>query len=358
VISVSEKIYVAMSGGVDSSVAAFMLKNKGCDCKGVTLKLFDADDKAVFEERNCGSDDDIKDARKVCEALGMEHRVVNMQECFKKCVMQNFADVYFSGGVPNPCVVCNRTVKFNGVLDEAKKDGYQYIATGHYCSIVHENGRYFLKKALDNTKDQTYMLYSLSQEVLSKTLFPLGGLSKAQVREIAEANGLVNARKKDSQDICFIKDNDYRAFLERFTGKRGEQGDFVLSDGTVVGKHKGLEGYTIGQRKGLGIAYEHPLYVVGKNLDSNTVTVGKESDLYSTRVTVVNTNFLPFENLCEKMKITAKLRYSQKESECVIHPLEKDKVLLEFSQPQRAVTSGQSAVFYDGEYCIGGGIIL
>lgn len=353
-----DKVYVGMSGGVDSSVAAFLLCKSGYDCKGVTLRLFDGSDTAVFESRNCGSDDDIKDALKVCSMLDIPHRVIHLEDEFKCHVMQNFADVYYSGGVPNPCIVCNKAIKFKGVLDAAKSDGYDLIATGHYCTKeLDSGGRYILKKAADSTKDQTYMLYALSQQILKCVLFPLGGMTKAQVREIAEENKLTNARKKDSQDICFIKDNDYRSFLSRFTGKKPISGDFILSDGTVLGRHSGLEGYTLGQRKGLGIAYKHPLYVIDKNLELNTVTVGREEQLYSTRVLVENVNFLPFDELTSKMTVTSKLRYSQKESECTVHPIDGKTVLLEFSQPQRAVTPGQSAVFYHGEYCIGGGII-
>ncbi len=353
-----QKVYVGMSGGVDSSVAAFLLIKGGYTCKGVTLRLFDGNDTAIFESRNCGSDDDIKDATRVCEMLGISHDVIHLENEFKSCVMQNFADVYFSGGVPNPCIVCNRCIKFKGVLNAAKKDGYDFIATGHYCTKeLTDSGRYVLKKAVDSTKDQTYMLYALSQEILERVLFPLGGMTKAQVREIAEENGLINARKKDSQDICFIKDNDYRTFLSRFSGTKPVGGDFLLPDGTVIGKHGGIEGYTLGQRKGLGIAYEHPLYVVAKNIENNTVTVGKEELLYSKSVIVQDINFLPFKSLQTDMKITCKLRYSQKESECILHPIDEKTASLEFLFPQRAVTPGQSAVFYDGEYCIGGGII-
>ena len=354
----NNKVYVAMSGGVDSSVAAFLLKQNGYDCKGVTLRLYDGNDVAVFESRNCGSDEDINDAKSVCSALNMPHAVINMENEFKSCVMQNFADVYYSGGVPNPCIVCNRHIKFKGVLDKAILDGYDFMATGHYCSKIKDSsGRFLLKKAIDSSKDQTYMLYSLSQDILSRVLFPLGHLSKADVRLLAENNNLINARKKDSQDICFIKDNDYRAFLKRFTGKQSVPGDFLLPDGTAIGTHTGIEGYTIGQRKGLGIAYDHPLYVIDKNPQDNTVTVGKQELLYTSKVTVTDVNFLAFERLSSSIKATSKLRYSQKESECIIHPLSENSVLLEFSQPQRAVTPGQSAVFYDDEYCIGGGII-
>lgn len=354
----NKKAYVAMSGGVDSSVAAFLLKNKGYECKGVTLRLFNGDDGDIFSVHNFDNEKDISDAKNVCDTLGIPHVILHKEKEFKSCVMQNFADVYLSGGVPNPCVVCNRTIKFKEVLKSAINDGFDYIATGHYCSKIKDSsGRYILKKADDGSKDQTYMLYSLGQEVLSRVLFPLSTLRKDEVRTIAEENGFLIARKKDSQDICFIKGNDYRSFLPRFTGKKMRQGNFVLPDGTVVGKHSGIENYTIGQRKGLGIAYAYPLYVISKDIESNTVTVGEESLLYSSRVYVNEVNFLPFDKLDAPLKCSAKLRYSQRESKCTIFPVYENRVVLEFESPQRAVTKGQSAVFYSDEYCIGGGII-
>lgn len=353
------KIMAAMSGGVDSAVAAFLLKNQGHELKGVTLKLFDDEDIGIFGERNCGSEDDIADAKKVCERLGMEHEVLTLKEQFKKCVMDDFADKYICGLTPNPCIECNKHIKFTQILSIADKQGFTHVATGHYCSIIYDeaSGRYIIKKAIDDSKDQTYVLYGLSQETLSRTLFPLGGMTKAEVRKIAEENGFINARKKDSQDICFIKDGNYRNFLEYHTGKTFGEGDFRLSDGTFVAKHKGIPCYTIGQRKGLGIAWEHPLYVISKDAETGIVTVGKEEELFTDRVIVEDVNFMAVAGLDSPMKATAKLRYHQGESECVIHPLDGGKVLLEFDKPQRAVTPGQAAVFYDGEYVLGGGTI-
>lgn len=354
-----KRIMAAMSGGVDSAVAAFLLKEQGHDCKGVTLKLFDGEDIGIFDEKNCGSDNDIADAKKVCERLGMEHEVLSLKEQFRKCVMDDFADKYFRALTPNPCIECNKHIKFTEILSVADKEGFSHIATGHYCSIIYDDasGRYIIKKAIDDSKDQTYVLYGLSQDTLSRTLFPLGGMTKAEVRRIAEDNGFINARKKDSQDICFIKDGNYRNFLEYHTGKVFKEGDFRLSDGTFVAKHKGVPCYTIGQRKGLGIAYEHPLYVISKDAATNTVVVGKEEELFTDRVIVEDVNFMAVAGLDSPMKATAKLRYHQDESECTIHPIDEGKVLLEFDKPQRAVTPGQAAVFYDGEFVLGGGTI-
>ncbi|MBE6682452.1 MAG: tRNA 2-thiouridine(34) synthase MnmA [Ruminococcaceae bacterium] len=354
-----KKIIAAMSGGVDSAVCAFLLKSRGYTAKGVTLKLFENEDIGAFDERNCGSDEDINDAKKVCERLGMEHEVLSLKEKFKKCVMDDFACKYFDGLTPNPCIECNKHIKFTSILDKYSAEGFTHVATGHYCSIIYDegSGRYLIKKAIDEGKDQTYVLYGLSQETLSRTLFPLGGMTKAEVRKIAEENGFINARKKDSQDICFIKDGNYRNFLEHHTGKVLKEGDFRLSDGTFVAKHKGVPCYTIGQRKGLGIAWEHPLYVISKDAETNTVVVGKEELLFTDRVIVEDVNFIAVAGLDSSMKATAKLRYHQGESECVIHPLDGGKVLLEFDKPQRAVTPGQAAVFYSGEFVLGGGTI-
>ncbi len=350
----TKNVCVAVSGGVDSSVAALLLKNQGCNVTGTTLKLFDKDSLGVSSNQ-----DDIKDAADVCKKLGIPHTVLDLSQEFSSYVIDSFVSTYLCGKTPNPCIECNRHIKFGALLDKTLQSGSDFIASGHYCSIEkNHDGRYLLKKALDESKDQTYVLYMLSQSQLSKILFPLGGMTKKQVRDIAEDAQLINAHKSDSQDICFIKNGSYREFLENRTQKSFECGDFLLTDGTKLGKHSGIVSYTIGQRKGLGIAYSEPLYVVDKNMCKNCVIVGKESELYSSRVEVKDVNFIPFDKLYSPINVHAKLRYHQKESECRVIPTSECSVVLEFSTPQRAVTSGQAAVFYDGEYVVGGGTIV
>lgn len=353
-----KKVIIAMSGGVDSSVAALLLKQSGYQTVGITLKLFDNEDVGISREKTCCSLDDITDAQRVSAKLEIPHYVFNLSDDFSKFVIDNFTDTYLCGNTPNPCIECNRHIKFRLLLERAERMDFDAIATGHYCSKEKDSsGRFLLKKAADLSKDQTYVLYMLTQKQLSKTLFPLGGMTKNQVREIAEQADLINARKHDSQDICFVKDNDYKAFIEARTKKSFPHGDFCLSDGTKVGEHKGIIGYTIGQRKGLGIAYSEPLYVIRKDTKTNVITVGRENELYSQRVRVENVNFIPFDRLDTPMRASAKLRYSQKESPCTIFPNGECSVILEFDAPQRAVTTGQAAVFYDGEYVLGGGTI-
>ena len=355
----NEKVMVGMSGGVDSSVCAALLLKEGYDVSGVTLRLYDGEDYDSGKTRTCCSLSDVEDARAVCVRMGIKHYAFNFKEDFKEYVIKNFIDEYENGRTPNPCIECNRHIKFDAMLLRAETLGYDKIATGHYASLKKaENGRYLLCLAADATKDQTYVLYSMTQKQLSKTLFPLGALTKPQVRKIAEENGFVNAKKPDSQDICFVPDGDYAGFIERFTGKTALHGDFINETGEKLGEHKGVIRYTVGQRKGLGIALGKHAYVIEKNPQNNTVTLGDEDALFYKRVLVKDVNFIPFDELSEGMRVTAKLRYRHKEQPAVISPAENGCVLIEFDEPQRAPSAGQAAVFYDGDIVVGGGTIV
>lgn len=355
----NEKVMVGMSGGVDSSVCAALLLKEGYDVSGVTLRLYDGEDYDSGKTRTCCSLSDVEDARAVCVRMGIKHYAFNFKEDFKEYVIKNFIDEYENGRTPNPCIECNRHIKFDAMLLRAETLGYDKIATGHYASLKKaENGRYLLCRAADATKDQTYVLYSMTQKQLSKTLFPLGTLTKPQVRKIAEGNGFVNAKKPDSQDICFVPDGDYAGFIERFTGKTALHGDFINETGEKLGEHKGVIRYTVGQRKGLGIALGKHAYVIEKNPQNNTVTLGDEDALFYKRVLVKDVNFIPFDELSEGMRVTAKLRYRHKEQPAVISPAENGCVLIEFDEPQRAPSAGQAAVFYDGDIVVGGGTIV
>lgn len=343
-----EKVLIGMSGGVDSSVCAALLKEQGYTVGGITLNLNDS-----FDTGN------IKDAATVCEKLGIEHFSAEFKDDFKQYVTENFIREYIAGRTPNPCIVCNKYIKFGKMLDLARANGYDKIATGHYAQIrKSEDGRYLLCKAEDVTKDQTYVLYCLTQDQLAHTVFPLGALSKPQVREIAESSRLVNAKKKDSQDICFVPDGDYAAFIERTAEYISKKGDYLNRDGEKIGEHQGVIHYTIGQRKGLGIALGKPAFVISKNADDNTVVLGDEEFLFYNKVLVKDVNFIPFDKLETEMPVTAKLRYSQKEQNAIIKPLENGDVLLEFEAPQRAPSAGQAAVFYNGDIVVGGGTII
>lgn len=352
------KVMAGMSGGVDSSVCAALLLKAGYEVSGVTLRLYDGEDYNAGLTRTCCSLSDAEDAKAVCIKLGIPHYVFNFKDAFGDCVINNFIDEYISGRTPNPCIECNRKIKFAAMLDRAKTLGYDKIATGHYAVIEKsENGRYLLKKAADETKDQTYVLYCLTQEQLSRTLFPLGTLTKSQVREIAAENGFVNAKKPDSQDICFVPDGDYASFIERYTGEAAQKGDFTDVDGNVLGEHKGIIRYTVGQRKGLGIALGKPQFVISKSAETDTVVLGDEDKLFYKRVLVDRLNFIPFDNLEGQMRVTAKLRYCHKEQPAVIYPAD-GGVIAEFDEPQRAPSPGQAAVFYDGDTVVGGGTIV
>lgn len=354
-----KKAMIAMSGGVDSSVAAYLISRQGYETIGVTMKLFRNEDVGVSSEKTCCSADDVEDARLVADRLGIPYYVFNYTDNFKLQVITRFVEAYRNGRTPNPCIDCNRYIKFNQLMQRAMELNFDYVVTGHYAIVEYDekSGRYLLKKAADDTKDQSYVLYSLTQEQLSHILFPLGKLTKAQVREIAAEQGFYNADKRDSQDICFVPDGNYAKFIEDWCGIKFNNGDFVDKDGHFIAKHKGIINYTIGQRKGLGIAAKAPYYVVKKDLAKNEIVLGANEDLFSDTLTATDVNFISIAKLTEPMTVKAKVRYKQKETEAVISPLENGKVKVKFTEPQRAIAPGQAVVFYDGDIVVGGGTI-
>ena len=356
----NRRALIAMSGGVDSSVAAYLMKKDGYDCIGVTMKLFDNGDIAVSRENSCCSLEDVEDARSVAFSLGMPYYVFNFTESFREKVIDKFIEAYENGATPNPCIDCNRYLKFEKLFDKASELGYDYVVTGHYARIEYDeiSGRYILKKALDPTKDQSYVLYSMTQDQLSHTKFPLGEMKKTDVRDLAEQNGFINARKHDSQDICFVQSGTYADFIENYTGKTYPPGNFVDKDGKVLGTHKGIIRYTIGKRKGLGIASDRPLYVSGVDKEANTVTLGGEEDLYSKTLTAKNINLISADRIESPIHIKAKTRYRQPEQPATVTQTDEDTLLIEFDEPQRAFTKGQAVVLYDGDIVVGGGTIV
>ena len=344
-----EKVLVAMSGGVDSSVAAFLLKQAGYEIVGATLKLWDKGD----------GFSDLEDARAVAEKMGAEFLAIDAEKEFKDKVINNFIESYENGLTPNPCIFCNRHMKFKALMDSAKASSATKMATGHYARTGFDEatGRYYLKKALDLSKDQSYVLYSLSQEQLARTIFPLGELSKDEVREIASSNGFVTAEKKDSQDICFIPDGDYVGFIRRCTGKAYEEGDFTDEEGNVLGRHSGMIGYTIGQRKGLGLALKKPMYVVKKDMERNRVILGDNEDLFTREFMVKDFIWVSMAPTMDEFRGEVKVRYSQLVKPATIIPMDGGRAKIIFDEPERAITPGQCAVVYKGDLVLGGGTI-
>lgn len=339
------KLLVGMSGGVDSSVAAYLMRAAGQECVGCSISF----------HKDRGGEADLADARAVCEKIGIELAVLDMSDEFEREVVERFIDSYESGLTPNPCYICNRFAKFEGLIRMADELSCDKVVTGHYARVEYEGGRYVIKRALDESKDQSYMLASLTQGQLSRLVLPLGDYTKSEIREIAEREGLVNSKKRDSQDICFIPDGDYVAFIEKKTGRAHESGDILDKNGAVIGTHRGSLGYTIGQRKGLGVSSKTPLYVTRIDTEKNTVTLGEESELYSREFYIKDFNPVAVSAISERIAAEVKVRYRQRAARCVVEPLPDGRLFVVFDEPVRAITAGQSAVLYSGDTVLGGG---
>ena len=342
-----KKALIAMSGGVDSSVAAYLMTQQGFDCSGATLRMWG------------DSSDSIRDAGAVAASMNMPFHVWDAEAPFRSSVIDRFICDYESGLTPNPCMVCNLYMKFGFLLDKALEMGCDLVVTGHYAQIRRDEktGRYLLCKAADRAKDQTYFLSCLTQHQLAHASFPLGALTKDEVRTIAEQQGFINARKRDSQDICFVPDGDYVRFMKEYTGKDYPAGDFLDLSGKVVGRHCGAVAYTLGQRKGLGLAMGEPVYVCAKDMEKNTVTVGPNEALFATTLRATDWNFLPFPALTEPLRVMAKARYRHTEQPATVYPEENGFARVVFDTPQRALTPGQAVVLYDGDFVVGSGTI-
>ena len=350
------KALIAMSGGVDSSAAAWLMLQQGVSCQGAMMRMFDPCTLQI-----CGDsvDDSAADALAVADRLGIPFHLFDACEEFSKNVMEPFVRSYESGQTPNPCIFCNKHIKFDYFLEKALELGCTHVVTGHYARIRFEEAsrRWLLYKAADQSKDQSYVLACLNQHQLAHTLLPLGELTKEQARAIALEQGFINAKKKDSQYICFVPDGDYVAFMERFTGKQYTPGDFLDLQGRIVGKHRGAVCYTLGQRKGLGLAMGAPVYVCGKDMQENTVTVGPNEALFAHSLIARDMNWIPFSALTEPMEVTARARYNQKEQKAIVTPLADGSARVDFLDPQRAMTPGQAVVLYQGDLVVGSGTI-
>ncbi len=369
-MSSSETIAVAMSGGVDSSAVAAMLRAEGHNVIGLTMQLWNQRRLAGYEgmpesvQGRCCSIDDIYDARRVAETLGIPYYVVNHEERFERDVVRPFVEEYLAGRTPIPCSLCNNHLKFDQLLIVAQQIGADKIATGHYAQVVFDEhlNRWLLKRPADKSKDQTYFLFGLTQEQLSRTLFPLGGMTKPEVRELARKHNLVVAEKPDSQEICFVPGGDYKRFLEAYLTEQEDEpteiaGEMVTTDGKVIGEHTGVHNFTVGQRKGLGVATGSPLYVIQIKNDTRQVVVGKDEELYSRTLRARRVNLLSTVELREPMRVAVKIRHKHQPAPAMIESVGRDEIRVTFDDPQRAITPGQAAVFYDGDIVVGGGWI-
>lgn len=350
--SLNKKALIAMSGGVDSSVSALLMQQQGYECLGATMSL--------FKKSTCGGEDDVRDAAKVCADLGMEHHVINFADSFQDKVIKRFIEAYTHGRTPNPCVDCNRYLKFGRLFAKAQKLGCQYVVTGHYVRVRYDEakGRYLLLKGADPKKDQSYVLYSLTQEQLAHAQFPLGEYCKTEIRDIAEEHGFANARKHDSQDICFVENGKYAEFIEKKTGRKFKSGDFVDVDGNVLGRHKGIIYYTVGQRKGLGLALPQPMYVKEIDVVNNKVILATNDQLFSSHVVAKDINLIDCDRIAEPRRLKARIRYHHVEEWATVTQPDEDTLVVDFDEPQRAITKGQSLVLYEDDVVVGGGTIV